>query len=126
MINNLINNFYTLYRRSVVLVFYVYSSRLFGRWWIEAALKGKVPNIPLVNRFPQQQETKIEDIKIEKLVIQEKEIHIPDSISIVQSHELVTDQGITYNYNILKRFFQLFFILASFSLVKNLFLFRIM
>jgi NAD-dependent SIR2 family protein deacetylase len=78
-------------------------SRLLGKWWIESAIKGSVPQIPIVNRFPKQAEAKTTDeiLKIEKLVIsekekekipEEKEIQIPDSISIVQSHELVTDQ----------------------------------
>jgi NAD-dependent SIR2 family protein deacetylase len=71
-------------------------SRLMGKWWIESALKGTVPYIPVVNRYPLQEVTKPEEIKLEKLVITEKpkevEIKIPDSIDIVQSHELVTDE----------------------------------
>jgi len=60
-------------------------SRLFGVWWIEAALRGAVPYIPIVNRMPQQV------IKIDDLKINEEKVNIPEYIVILQSHELVTD-----------------------------------
>jgi len=58
--------------------------RLFGRWWIESALRGAVHQLPLVNRMPK--------VKIQELTLDDSSLKVPDSFDIIQSHQWVVDE----------------------------------
>lgn len=55
-------------------------SRLLGAWWVEAAIQGKVSQLPIINL---QRKIK-EEPKKEKIIL-------PNQIKVIQSHHLVVD-----------------------------------
>jgi hypothetical protein len=59
-------------------------SRLFGRWWVESALRGALPQLPIINVHQPQ-------LQLENLRITE-EVPMPDFLVIVQSHHLAEDK----------------------------------
>jgi len=63
--------------------------RLLGRWWVDAALRGAVPSIPVVNRDPvmvPQKKTQKKD-KVEE----EEKLVLPNVLKIVQTHHTILD-----------------------------------
>jgi len=75
--------------------------RLLGSWWVESALKGTVPQLPVINVSPKVKRAAIESI-VESMSLdepepQEKEVEkeehgsLPKSVRIIQSHNTIND-----------------------------------
>jgi len=65
-------------------------SRLFGRWWIESAISGKIPQLPIVNRNPKMKQEAVEQTE-DMVVIEPTLKELPNSFNIVQLHKIVSD-----------------------------------
>jgi len=76
--------------------------RLFGNWWIDAALKGAVPQLPIINVNPKITKKEDKENKNKKEIEEEEEednkneekeeIVIPKNVKVIQGHFCVDDE----------------------------------